>query len=53
VFTFPADLGQFWGTVKHSPMTAPTRCDTEDHQFLVQDAIPHDMMPLEIGYLSS
>ena len=33
-------------------MTTPTRCDTEDHQFLVQDART-DVMLLEIGYLSS
>jgi len=34
-------------------MTTPTRYDTTDHQFLVQEAIPVDVMPLEIDYLSS
>jgi len=33
-------------------MTTYTSCDTAD-QFLVQEAIPHDVIPLEIGYLSS
>jgi len=34
-------------------MTKPTSCDTAKHQFLAQEAIPHDVMPSEIGYLSS
>jgi len=34
-------------------MTTATRCDTTDHQFLVQEAILHDATPLEVGYLSS
>jgi len=36
-----------------TPMTPPTRCDTADHQFLVQEAIPHAVIPLEIGFFSS
>jgi len=35
------------------PMTTPIRCDTKDNQFLVQETMPHDVMPLEIGYLSN
>jgi len=27
-------------------MTIPTKCYTEDHQFLVQEAIPDDVMPV-------
>jgi len=34
-------------------MTTPTSCDTADHQFLVQEAILDDVIPVEIGYLSS
>jgi len=34
-------------------MTTPTRCDTADHLFVEQGAMPHDMVPLEIGYFSS
>jgi len=33
-------------------MTTPTSCDTADHQFLVQEAIMDDVIPVEIGYLS-
>ena len=36
-----------------TPITTPTRCDTADHRFLVQEAIADDVMPLEIGYRSS
>jgi len=53
VVIFPADLAQFWDAVKHPLPTTPTRYDTAAHQFLVQEAIPHDVMPSEIGYLSS
>ena len=34
-------------------MTTPISCDTTDHQFLVQEAILDDVIPVEIGYLSS
>jgi len=34
-------------------MTTPTSCDTADHQFLVQEAMLDDVIPVEIGNLSS
>jgi len=34
-------------------MATPTSCDTADHQFLVQETAPDDVIPLAIGYLSS
>ena len=34
-------------------MTTRTSCDTEDHQFLVQEAILDDVIPVKIAYLSS
>jgi len=34
-------------------MTTPISFDTADHQFLEREAIPHDVIPLEIGHLSS
>jgi len=34
-------------------MTTLTSCDTADHQFLVQEAILDDVIPVDIGYLSS
>jgi len=34
-------------------MTTPTRGDIADHQFLIQEAIPDDVLQLEIGYLPS
>jgi len=34
-------------------MITPTSCDTADHQFLVQETILDDVIPVEIGYLSS
>jgi len=34
------------------PMTTARRCGTADHQFLVQEAIPDDVIALKIGYLS-
>jgi len=34
-------------------MTTPTRCDTADHQFLVQEAVLDDVAPVEIGRFSS
>ena len=36
-----------------TPITTPTRCDTVDNRFLAQEAILDDVVPLEIGYLSS
>jgi len=47
VVTFTADLAQF-GEINSS-----TRCDTANHQFFVQEAIPHDVMAWNIGYFSS
>ena len=44
VGSFSDDVA-FGGTAKY-PMTTSTRCDTDDHQFLEQEAIPRDMMPL-------
>jgi len=41
------------GVPLSTPITTSTRYDIVDHQFLVQEAIPHDVMPLEIDYLSS
>jgi len=41
------------GVQLNSPMTTPTGCDTADHHFLVQEAVLDDVMPVEIGYLSS
>ena len=37
----------------NTPITTPTSCDTADHQFLAQEAILDDVIPVEIGYLSS
>jgi len=34
-------------------MTTPTSCDTADHQFLAQEVILDDAIPVEIGYLST
>jgi len=34
-------------------MTTLTSCDTADYQFLVQEAILDNAIPVEIGYLSS
>jgi len=34
-------------------MNTPNMCDTADHQFLIQEATPDDVMPLDIGHLSS
>jgi len=34
-------------------MTTTTSCDTADHQLLVQEAVLDDVIPVEIGYLSS
>jgi len=34
-------------------MITPTSRDTADHQFLVQEAILDDVIPVEIRYLSS
>ena len=36
-----------------TPITTATRCDTVDQQFLAQEATLDDVIPLEIGYLSS
>jgi len=33
-------------------MTTPATCNTADHQFLAQEAILDDVIPVEIGYLS-
>jgi len=41
------------GVPLSTPMATPTMCDAADHQILEQEAIPHDVMPLEIGYFSS
>ena len=37
----------------NTPMTTPTSCGTADHQFLEQETILDDVIPVEIGYLSS
>jgi len=34
-------------------MTTRTKCEPADHHFLAQEAMPNDLIPLEIGYLRS
>jgi len=48
VVSFPADLAQFWGCSETTPMTTPTSCDTADHQFLTQEAILDDVIPVKL-----
>jgi len=47
VVTFPDDIAQFWGCSSTPPMTTPG--DTADHQFLAQEAMLDDVIPVEIG----
>jgi len=48
--TFPDHLTQFWGYREVLSMTTLTRCNPADHQFLVQEVIPDNVIPLEVDY---